>query len=119
MACGLSHIRHTGLSESTHALRPPRRDNLRPRVGGSSVVATRRAYRHIPDFLLRNGFPVKQSPTDPPWAGYPYLHSGARSANLAPCLGFRSKTFPKPPTASCGSERRARISPYRNTFAAL
>jgi len=31
----------------------------------------------------------------------------------------RSKTFLKTPTESCGSERRARISPYRNTFEAV
>jgi hypothetical protein len=47
------------------------------------------------------------------------LHYGATGAIMAPCLVCRSKTFLKTPTESSGSERRARISPYRNTFEAV
>jgi hypothetical protein len=47
------------------------------------------------------------------------LYYGASSAIMAPCPVFKSKTFLKTPTESCGSERRARISPYRNTFEAV
>jgi hypothetical protein len=47
------------------------------------------------------------------------LHFGAIGAKMAPCLVCRSKTFPKTPTESCGSEPHARISPCRNTFGAV
>jgi hypothetical protein len=48
-----------------------------------------------------------------------HLRFGAISAKMAPCPACRSKTSQKTPTESCGNERRARISPYRNTFEAV
>jgi predicted nucleic acid-binding protein len=44
------------------------------------------------------------------------LYFGADGAKMAPCLVCRSKTSPKTPTGSCGSEPREHISPCRNIF---
>jgi hypothetical protein len=80
------------------------------------VFATRRAHRHIANWLRSMGFPVTPHNFG---TVTQHLYYGASSAIMAPCPVFRSKTSLKTPIESCASERRARISPYRNTFEAV